>query len=180
MVYRAGAPPPRVVALTLDDGPDPVYTPRILDVLRRERVPAAFFVVGSRAEAHPELVRRIYREGHDLGNHTYSHLNLAEASPLRARLELNATQRLIEAITGHRTALFRPPYDTDSEPETRAELAPILQASGEGYVTVAAAIDPADWFRHDPDQIIHRSRRIVTEREKPQAFPRRGRSRKAS
>ena len=117
---------------------------------RREQVPATFFVVGSRAEAYPELVKRIYAEGHDLGNHTYSHLNMAKAGPLRTRLELNATQRLIEAITGHRTALFRPPYDTDSEPETRAELAPILQASGEGYVTVAAAIDPADWFRHDP------------------------------
>jgi len=156
LVRRAGAPQQREVALTFDDGPDPEYTSRVLDVLRRERVPAAFFVVGSHAAAYPDLVRRIYAEGHDLGNHTYSHINIAETSSLRDRLELNATQRVIEAITGHHTALFRPPYDTDSRPETRVELTPILRASEEGYVTVAAAIDPADWARPDPDQIVAR------------------------
>src|SRR5262249_35135806 len=79
LVQRAGAPQQREVALTFDDGPDPEYTPRVLDILRRERVPAAFFVVGSRAEAYPDLIRRIYAEGHVLGNHTYSHINVSLA-----------------------------------------------------------------------------------------------------
>ena len=74
----------------------------------------------------------------------------------RARVELNATQRVIEAITGHRTVLFRPPYDIDSRPETHSELTPVLRACEEGYVTVAASVDPTDWFRHDPDQIVAR------------------------
>jgi peptidoglycan/xylan/chitin deacetylase (PgdA/CDA1 family) len=120
LVQRAGLPRQREVALTFDDGPDPEYTPRVLDLLQREKVPAAFFVIGSRAEAYPELVRRTYAEGHDLGNHTYSHVNMLAAGALRTRLELNATQRLIETITHHRTLFFRPPYDTDSRPETRA------------------------------------------------------------
>jgi cellulose synthase/poly-beta-1,6-N-acetylglucosamine synthase-like glycosyltransferase/spore germination protein YaaH/peptidoglycan/xylan/chitin deacetylase (PgdA/CDA1 family) len=154
LVQRAGRPREREVALTFDDGPDPQYTPQILDLLREEKVPATFFVVGSRVEAYPEIVRRIYAEGHDLGNHTYSHVNMLAAGPLRTRLELNATQRLIETTTHHRTLFFRPPYDTDSRPETRAELLPLLRASEEGYVTVAAAIDPADWSRHDPRQIV--------------------------
>lgn len=156
LVQRAGLPRQREVALTFDDGPDPEYTPRVLDVLRTENVSATFFVVGSRVEAYPDLVRRIYTEGHDLGNHTYSHVNMAVAGPLRIRLELNATQRLIETITHHRTILFRPPYDTDSRPETRAELLPLLRASQEGYVTVAAAIDPADWSQRNPRGIVER------------------------
>jgi cellulose synthase/poly-beta-1,6-N-acetylglucosamine synthase-like glycosyltransferase/spore germination protein YaaH/peptidoglycan/xylan/chitin deacetylase (PgdA/CDA1 family) len=156
LVQRAGLPRQREVALTFDDGPDPEYTPRVLDLLWKEKVPATFFVVGSRVEAYPELVRRIYQEGHDLGNHTYSHVNMLTAGPLRTRLELNATQRLIETTTHHRTLFFRPPYDTDSRPETRAELLPLLRASEEGYVTVAAAIDPADWSQRDPRRIVER------------------------
>jgi cellulose synthase/poly-beta-1,6-N-acetylglucosamine synthase-like glycosyltransferase/spore germination protein YaaH/peptidoglycan/xylan/chitin deacetylase (PgdA/CDA1 family) len=156
VVQRAGQPQEREVALTFDDGPDPEYTPRVLDLLQEEQVPAAFFVVGSRVKAYPDLVRRICAEGHDLGNHTYSHVNIATAGWLRTRLELNATQRLIETITHRRTLLFRPPYDIDSRPESRAELLPLLRASEAGYVTVAASIDPADWSRRDPRQIVER------------------------
>lgn len=148
IVERTGGSRRTVIALTLDDGPDPDYTPRVLDVLRRYRVPATFFVTGVNAEASPDLLRRIYREGHDIGNHTYSHPNIALVSRERARLELNATQRIIQHVLGVSTTLFRPPFNVDSEPRMLDELELIRRSQELGYVTVSARIDPQDW-RHD-------------------------------
>lgn len=135
----------KTVAVTFDDGPDPDYTPRILDILRARNVPAAFFVVGVNAERAPGLIRRIFAEGHLIGNHTYTHPNIAAISPERARLELNTTQRLIEHDTGRSTTLFRPPYNADSEPQTPEEIEPLLRAQNLNYVTVGERIDPRDW-----------------------------------
>src|SRR5215468_7453476 len=135
----------RLVALTFDDGPDPTYTPQILDILRRRQVPATFFVVGVNAERSPELLQRIYAEGHEIGNHTYSHLDLSRASSARLQFELNATQRIIQHALGVSTLLFRPPYAADSEPETPQELEAILRAQRLGYITIGARIDPQDW-----------------------------------
>jgi cellulose synthase/poly-beta-1,6-N-acetylglucosamine synthase-like glycosyltransferase/peptidoglycan/xylan/chitin deacetylase (PgdA/CDA1 family)/spore germination protein YaaH len=140
-----GAHQERLLSLSFDDGPDPKYTPRILDILKQAGVPATFFVVGVNAEAAPDLVRRAYAEGHTIGNHTYSHPNVALITPERTRLELDATLRLIEHLTGHSTSLFRPPYNADSEPQTPDELVPIARAQQRGYVTVAERIDPQDW-----------------------------------
>lgn len=75
-MQRAGAVP-KTLALTFDDGPDPVWTPKILDVLEREHVPATFFVIGENALEHPQLLRRIVADGSELGNHSYTHPNLA-------------------------------------------------------------------------------------------------------
>ena len=135
----------RLLALTFDDGPDPQYTPQILDILRRRQVPATFFVVGVNAERSPELVQRIYAAGHEIGNHTYSHLDLGTASRARLQLELNATQRIIQHALGVSTLLFRPPYSADSEPQTPQELEAILRAQQLGYITIGARIDPQDW-----------------------------------
>ncbi|MFI5236197.1 MAG: polysaccharide deacetylase family protein, partial [Gemmatimonadales bacterium] len=98
------------VALTFDDGPDPVYTPMILDTLRSRGVHATFFVIGENAELHPNLVRREFREGDEIGSHTFTHPNLALVGKQTTRFELNATERLLEAILNRRTALWRPPY----------------------------------------------------------------------
>lgn len=144
IVRRYGYQPKKVI-LTFDDGPDPVYTPQILDVLKREGVRAAFFVVGKQAEENPELVGRIWAEGHEIGNHTYWHPNLAEQSRARARLEISTTQRVIESITGHSTTLFRPPYAIDVEPRTGGELKPIIEASKTGFISVGEKNDPQDW-----------------------------------
>ncbi len=145
----------RLVALTFDDGPDPEYTPQILDILRRRQVPATFFVVGVNAERSPELLRRIYAEGHEIGNHTYSHLDLSTASSTRLQFELNATQRIIQHALGVSTLLFRPPYAADSEPQTPQELEAILRAQGLGYITIGARIDPQDWeLGVTPDAIL--------------------------
>lgn len=145
VVDDSGQTNDKVMALTFDDGPDPKYTPRILDLLSRYHVPATFFVVGVNAENNIGLIKREYREGHEIGNHTYSHPNIATVSDYRTELELSATQRILENAIGHSTTLFRPPYNADSEPETPSELKPIERAQNEGYVTVAESIDPRDW-----------------------------------
>lgn len=133
------------VVLTFDDGPDPVYTPQILDILKKEKVPAAFFVVGIEAETNLPLLRRIYREGHEIGNHTFTHPNIAAVSADRAATEMETTRLLIEAVTGHSTVLFRAPYNADAEPSTDVELRPVALSKQQHYYTVGESIDPEDW-----------------------------------
>ncbi len=145
------------VALTFDDGPDPTWTPLILDTLESRDATATFFVIGENAELHPELLRRMVREGHEIGNHTFTHPNLALVGPRLTRYELSATERLIEAVTNRRTALFRPPYFGDAEPTTADELGPIAVAQSLGYVTVGLRDDPGDWLQPGVDTIIGES-----------------------
>jgi len=133
------------VVLTFDDGPDPEYTPRILDILKNENVPAAFFVVGINAENHLPLLKRISREGFEIGNHSFTHPNMATVSGERAETEMEATRLLIEAATGRSTILFRAPYNADAEPSTLVELKPVERGKQDGYYTVGESIDPEDW-----------------------------------
>ena len=147
VVERNGGTNQKRLALTFDDGPDPRYTPKVLDILSEKHVPAAFFIVGVNAEENPDLIQREYREGHTIGNHSYDHPNIAALSPERVRFELSSTQRLIERELGHSTILFRPPYNADSEPTTPDEIVPIWEAQQEGYVTIAESLDPRDWER---------------------------------
>ena len=135
------------VVITFDDGPDPKWTPKILDILKAKGVSGTFFMVGANMEKYPDLVRRIVREGHTVGSHTYTHPNIALVSEERAYLEFNATQRLIEAITNHSTILFRPPYNADTNPHDPEELVPVKLAQRLGYITVTEDIDPEDWAR---------------------------------
>lgn len=151
------------IALTFDDGPDPKWTPKVLDILKQHHVTATFFVTGANAEKYPELLQRILKEGHELGSHTFTHANLATVSDHQVELELNATQRVIEAATGHSTRLFRPPYDADSLPEDPAQLHAIQLAQNLGYLTVLEQIDPQDWARPGTKEI---QRRIREQRDK--------------
>ncbi|HKP05101.1 MAG TPA: glycosyltransferase [Chthoniobacterales bacterium] len=155
-LYHQGAGTAHQVALTFDDGPDPKWTPKILDILKAENVKAAFFVVGANAEEYPDLVRRIVAEGHEIGNHTYYHPNLALAWPEHVRVELNATQLLLETITGRSTTLFRPPYAADTSPSRVSELTPLQMAQDLGYLVVLENIDPQDWARPGADIILQR------------------------
>lgn len=108
-IFYAAHTKERVVALTFDDGPDPRYTPRVLDILKAHHIHATFFLCGKMLTAHPELGRRIVAEGHAIGNHTETHPHLeVESNPL-ARREISDCTEHIEAITGQRTFLFRPP-----------------------------------------------------------------------
>jgi peptidoglycan-N-acetylglucosamine deacetylase len=144
------------VVISFDDGPDPKWTPQILDILKAKGVKAAFFMLGKQMEDYPGLVRRIVREGHEVGVHTYTHPNLALVSEERVRLELNATQRLLETITDRSTILFRPPYNADTRPTTLAEVLPLKTVQDMGYLTVAEDIDPEDWAKPNVDEILER------------------------
>jgi peptidoglycan-N-acetylglucosamine deacetylase len=98
------------VALTFDDGPDPIDTPRLLDILREKGVKATFFVVGKRAEEHPEIVRRAWEEGHLIANHTWSHRNLfCFLTPWRLRAEIERGTESVRRSCGFRTRYFRSP-----------------------------------------------------------------------
>ena len=131
--------------LTFDDGPSAEFTPKILDILEREKVPATFFIVGINAEQNIPILKREYKDGFEIGNHTFTHNNIADMSLSRAALEMKLTRLLIESITGHSTILFRAPYNADSEPQTFEELAPIERSRNENYLTINESIDPNDW-----------------------------------
>jgi cellulose synthase/poly-beta-1,6-N-acetylglucosamine synthase-like glycosyltransferase/peptidoglycan/xylan/chitin deacetylase (PgdA/CDA1 family) len=153
VIRRVGQASKKLV-LTFDDGPDPEWTPQILDILKAEHAPATFFVIGANMEAHPGLVQRILREGHEIGNHTYTHPNLADTPLAAVRLELNATQRLFEALTGRSLRLLRPPYLGDAEPSDADEIVPIEEAQKLGYVTIGTHVDTLDWQMLPVDQMM--------------------------
>ncbi|HKR92009.1 glycosyltransferase [Novosphingobium sp.] len=154
VVHRWGGGNPKLLALTFDDGPDPSWTPRILSILEKEKVPATFFVIGENALQHPFLLNRMIADGDEIGNHTYSHPNLAITGLGQTTLELNATQRLVEAYTGRSMRLFRAPYFGDAEPTTLDELEPALEAQKAGYTVVGLHVDPNDWQRPGANTIV--------------------------
>jgi cellulose synthase/poly-beta-1,6-N-acetylglucosamine synthase-like glycosyltransferase/peptidoglycan/xylan/chitin deacetylase (PgdA/CDA1 family) len=142
------------VALTFDDGPDGRWTPKILDILKEKHVPATFFDIGKNMQRFPDLVEREVREGHDVGGHSWTHPNIAEVPAAQTTVELSATQRLFETITGRSMRLFRPPFFGDAEPSTPREVAPILQAQQQGYLSVGLRIDTEDWTKPPPAEIV--------------------------
>ena len=145
------------IALTFDDGPDPRWTPEILDALKAANAPATFFVIGVNAQKRPDLLRREWDEGNEIGNHTFYHPNMAQTSDARTNLEIDATQRTIQSAIGRSTTLFRPPFGIDVQPSTSDELRPVDIAQTKGYVTVAEGIDPRDWeigaAKHSAEEI---------------------------
>lgn len=160
------AGPGHKLILTFDDGPDAEWTPRILDILEKEKVPATFFVVGLQAEKNIPLLQRINKLGFEIGNHTFTHSNVAKMSGQRAVLEMKLTRLLIESVTGHSTILFRAPYNADSEPHTYEELEPIARSRQENYLTIGESIDPNDWqVGVTADSIVARTIQQVESRD---------------
>jgi len=145
VVKQIGSTTEKKLVLTFDDGPDPLYTRQILDILSKYKVVANFFIVGLEAEKNIPLVKRIFNEGHEIGNHTFTHPNMATVSKQRAILEMDATRLLIEAITGRSTIMFRAPFNADSHPEKMEELVPVALARTKNYLTIGENIDPEDW-----------------------------------
>jgi cellulose synthase/poly-beta-1,6-N-acetylglucosamine synthase-like glycosyltransferase/peptidoglycan/xylan/chitin deacetylase (PgdA/CDA1 family)/spore germination protein YaaH len=144
VIRKYGYAPGKIV-LTFDDGPDPEFTPQILDILKKEHVPAAFFVVGSMAEKNIPILKREFDEGYEIGNHTFFHPDISTVSLQRVNLELNATRKLIESVTGRSTILFRPPFNADAEPRTLAEVIPVAESRNQSYINIGESIDPWDW-----------------------------------
>ncbi len=143
-IFQMGAAPYKI-ALSFDDGPDRQFTPKILDILKEKKAPATFFVIGSSANDALGLIRREYAEGHEIGNHTYTHPRWNEISRTQIDVELNVTERLLNSTLGVKTLLFRPPYGIDHQPETADEVAALPIAQSMGYLIVGARIDPHDW-----------------------------------
>ena len=158
VVKRIGAGPKtdggKKIALTFDDGPDGNWTAPILDTLRTYGAPATFFVIGRNVERHIGLMRRVVREGHEFGNHTYTHPNLALVPSFLVKLELAATARLLEAVLDKRSVFFRPPYFGDAEPTTTDVLEPVEIATNMGYITVGVHIDSEDWRNPPSDSVV--------------------------
>jgi poly-beta-1,6 N-acetyl-D-glucosamine synthase len=154
---RSAPLPDKTVALTFDDGPDPTWTPQILDVLRRHNVPATFFVVGTAAAEHPGLVRAELAAGHDIGAHTFTHTDLGAVSPTRAGVELSLTQSALAGAAGINTHLLRLPYSSETVDVTSPELAAARRASQLGYLLVFATQDPEDWRQPGVGAIVAHS-----------------------
>ena len=137
-----------IVRLTFDDGPVRANTPRILNVLSNYRVKATFFVIGQRARRHPRLVKREYREGHSVQNHTYTHPDLTTLGPVETRRELRATNRAIRAAGVPRPYRFRPPYG-----HTNARVRSV--GASLGLIQTLWSVDPHDWA-NPPASVICR------------------------
>ena len=126
------------VALTFDDGPDPIFTPLILDKLKKYGVKATFFLLGSNVEKFPEMVKRISAEGHIIGNHTYSHPNLTQVSDEEYHDQIQKSDALIQKLIGYKPRFFRPPYGAINENQIR-------WATEQRMMVVQWGIDTLDW-----------------------------------
>jgi len=154
---RAVQPKARTIAVTFDDGPDPVWTPKVLDLLKAHGVKATFFVVGTEVAAHPELTRRIVAEGHQIGIHTFTHANLSSVPGWRRSLELRQSQLILAGATGVSTPLLRPPYSSESDALTNADWTSIKRSREDGYLTVLTTQDSQDWRRPGTARVIANS-----------------------
>src|SRR5580700_663370 len=145
--YRVGryGYSPNKVALTFDDGPDPEWTPKILDVLKEKQATATFFLIGIEADKFPGIAKRVYQEGNTIGNHTFTHPDVSNISTAYMKVELNLTERLFGSLMGIRATLMRPPYAIDEEPDTADQVRPLEIPQDLGYITVGNRIDPNDW-----------------------------------
>ncbi|MGO9591366.1 MAG: glycosyltransferase [Candidatus Acidiferrales bacterium] len=143
-IQQVGAAPHKV-ALTFDDGPDPAWTPKVLDILEKKKAPGTFFVIGENANAYDNIIRREYALGEEIGNHTFTHPDFEAVTKPELELQLNATELLIESILGIKTTLFRPPYGIDHQPESASEIQMLPVPQEMGYVLVGGRIDPHDW-----------------------------------
>ncbi|CAM5538330.1 glycosyltransferase [Streptomyces atroolivaceus] len=149
--------PDHRIVLTFDDGPDPVWTPRVLDELKKYDAHGVFFVTGTMASRYPDLVRRMVDEGHEIGLHTFNHPDLSFQSTSRIDWELSQNQLVLAGAADIRTSLFRPPYSSFSDAMDNKTW-PVTQYIGSrGYLTVVNNTDSEDWKRPGVEAIIERA-----------------------
>jgi len=142
----SGTSKERNIALTFDDGPDDKFTPQVLDVLKAHGVKATFFLLGKQAEAHPAIVKRIIREGHAIGNHSYRHPLFTKITVEQFNKEVEQTEEVLNRLTGYRPKLLRPPYGEINEEQ-------LLWAHSNGYVVVNWNVDSLDWKNLGEQQV---------------------------
>ncbi|MCK9860854.1 polysaccharide deacetylase family protein [Paenibacillus sp. ATY16] len=145
----------KAVAFTFDDGPNPVYTPELLEIFAEAGGKATFYMIGEQIAAHPEVARLVHEQGHEIGNHSYTHPNMTELSDEELESELSRTEELIKQVTGTRAATMRLPYLAGDE-----RVQAILER--EGYPSIGALnMDAKDWDMPGVDHILETTRREV-------------------
>ncbi len=154
VTHTRGLPSQPYIAMTFDDGPHKTNTPRLLDILRQRNIKATFYVIGRNVDMYPGITRRIVAEGHEIGNHTYTHANLKTLSDASVRGEMNRTRDSIIRATGVQPRTMRPPYGAIYQRQRE------MIFSEFGYPTIMWAVDPRDWQR--PGVSVVRSR-ILTD-----------------
>jgi cellulose synthase/poly-beta-1,6-N-acetylglucosamine synthase-like glycosyltransferase/peptidoglycan/xylan/chitin deacetylase (PgdA/CDA1 family) len=152
---RSPQPPPgRRIALTFDDGPDPTWTPKVAAVLRAAHVPATFFMVGSQAARHPDLVRLVQRSGGEIGDHTFTHSSLSSGPLWQRKAQLDFTEAVLVGITGRYPRFVRPPYSATSDAVAPADERALAELAGRRYIVALADYDAGDWRRPGVAKII--------------------------
>lgn len=139
IIIKKGNDEEKIIALTFDDGPDEDYTPQILDILKKYNVKATFFVVGQKVGWNPEIVKREFEEGHEIGNHTFSHINVCHRSYNEIYTEINNTQDAIKKVIGKEPEIFRPPYRAINK-----EMCSIVKEKNMNII-LWSNLDPRDW-----------------------------------
>lgn len=145
----------KLVALTFDDGPETRYTPQILDALKKKGAPATFFVMGKQVRSYPEVMKRIVKEGHGIGNHTWSHPNLAKTWTAKVKEEIRLTQDELQSVTGRKPDIFRPPFGA----VTKADLLVLHEL---GMKNIMWSVDTLDWSGLSADEIVDIVERDIT------------------
>lgn len=141
--------PPKI-AITFDDGPNALFTPKLLDGLKQRGVKATFFLIGKNAEKNTDIIKRMQEEGHLIGNHTYNHVEITKLSDEAAFEEIRHTSAVIGAVTGERVEFVRPPFGLwQRELELGLEVIPVMWT-----------IDPLDWTTENTDEIVNK---VVTQ-----------------
>lgn len=141
------------VALTFDDGPDPNYTEKLLDGLKERDVKATFFLLGKQVDKYPDIVKRMYKEGHIIGNHSYDHVNLATLSATDAKNQISKTNEAIYKITGEYPQYLRPPFGNEPQNEDVAK----------DMITVLWDVDPLDWCCGSSTNVANKVEKSVKE-----------------
>ncbi|KOR88976.1 polysaccharide deacetylase family protein [Paenibacillus solani] len=146
--FRSSGPRIKQVALTFDDVPDPRFTGKVLDILKQHQVKATFFAVGERAKKHPDLMKRIHKEGHAIGNHSYNHAQLNKLSFEKFKGQIERTDTILKSLTGVNPRLIRPPYGDINEEQ-------LQWARKNGYKVVNWNVDSLDWKGLKKEEVKH-------------------------
>lgn len=153
------------IVLTFDDGPDKIYTPKILNILKNFNIPATFFVIGLNALSNENIIKDIISSGNEIGLHTFSHPDTESISSEDLTIELNATQSVIQSQINIQSVIYRPPYAQNLEPNPPEDMEVLDLPSNLGYYTVTSGIDPRDWEKLQAKQIVDR---VLSEVKKDQ------------
>lgn len=148
-VVSHGSSEQKYIALTFDDGPHPQYTPEILDLLGEYNIKSTFFVLGQFAEQYPDIIKRQSKEGHEIGNHTYSHIDINKASREEIEEEFNKAQKIILSLTGIESKVFRPPYGFCDE-----KTISIVDNENCNVILWSSRQDSKDWSNPEVDKIV--------------------------